>query len=244
MKNDEPRAARISGHPTTETLVDYQADLLTEAEDRTIEEHLATCDSCAEMSRRVFRLSDEWERVMTPAAPWAAPAESAWLTPLAGTLQGAALIAFESTRLTIRSCARLVAEMTAPTSGNIDALLNRDARWSFDLLSSPARGVNQHTSSSTDVEVRSRTSLPTVVETKLTDKGQLRVAIDRARSQIVVTIDRYPPEPESLPTLKLLRKNGQTVDGSWTVSPARGGFRDLRAVFVVREADEYVVAAG
>ncbi|MGE0705705.1 MAG: zf-HC2 domain-containing protein [Vicinamibacterales bacterium] len=237
---------RTDTHPSPETLVEFHAERLTEAEDRRIEEHLAECDACADVSRRVFRLSAAWDQLMTPAAGWAKvqtePAiqgEPTWLDRLTGTLQGAALVALEGPRLTIKSCARLVERMTPPSSANINALLARHATWSFDLVLEAARGAERAPENRT-IGAQSA-SLPSVIEAKSDQKGLFRVALDRAAKQVVVTIDRFPAEPEPLPIVKLMRRNGPTVDGSWTVRPSRGGFRDLRAVFIVHEADEYIV---
>jgi hypothetical protein len=245
---DNEGAMRTDTHLSPETLVEFHAERLTEAEDQRIEEHLAECEACADVSRRVFRLSAAWDQLMTPAARWAsaqneraaattASPEAVWLGQLVGTLQGAALIALEGTRLSIKSCARLLAELTPTSWPNIDALLARDATWSFEGVPEMARGIGP----SDENRGAASTALPTVVEAKSAEKGLLRVAVDRAAQHIVVTIDAFPAEPEPLPRVKLLRRNGPTLEGSWTVRPSRDGRRDLRAVLVVHEPDEYVV---
>jgi hypothetical protein len=245
---DNEDAMRADTHLSPETLVEFHAERLTEAEDRRIEEHLADCEACADVSRRVFQLSVAWDQLMTPAAGWgtvqdvpasiaAASSEPAWFDWLVGTLQGAALIALEGTRLSIKSCARLVTASTRLSLANIDALLSPDATWSFDVVPEAARRGEE---ADQNREARSA-SLPTVVEAESVQNGLLRVAVDRATKQIVVTIDEFPVEPTPLPRVKLIRKNGPTVEGSWTVRPSRSGLRDLRAVFVVHEPDEYIV---
>jgi hypothetical protein len=250
MKEGEEGAMRLDTHLDPETLVQYHAERLTESDDRMVEEHLATCDACAALSRHVFRLSSDWDRLMTPAAKWAsvrvghealpqAARESTWLDGLVGTLQGAALITLEGARLTIKSCARLVTAITPPSSANIDAILTPNATWSFDFVPEAARGAGR--GADAEASGAARRSLPSVVEAKSQQKGLLRVALDQVTKRIVVTIDRFPAEPEPLPVVKLMRRNGPTQAGSWTVTRSGSGFRDLRAVFVVHEADDYVV---
>lgn len=248
MTRENEGDVRTDTHLSPETLVEFHAERLTEAEDRRIEEHLAECDACADVSRRVFRLSAAWDQLMTLAARWgtvqqaavsvtAASAEPAWLDRLVGTLQGAALIALEGTRLSIKRCARRISAIATPSAENIDALLAPNAVWSFEGVPAEPRGIWQSDKNRGAVS----TALPTIVEAKSAEKGLLRVAVDRAAKQIVVTIDAFPAEPEPLPRVTLLRRNGPTVEGSWTVRPSRSGLRDLRTAFVVGESDEYVV---
>lgn len=145
-----------------------------------------------------------------PASVAAASSEPAWLDRLVGTPQGAALITLEGTRLSIKGCARHISAIAAPSVENIDALLAPNAPWSFEGVPAVARGIGP----SGDNAGAASTALPTVVEAKSAEKGLLRVAVDSAARRIVVTIDLFPVEPEPLPRVKLIRKNGPTVEGS------------------------------
>lgn len=51
------RAQRTVEHVTTETLVDYFGHRLPEHEEANVEKHIADCDECTALARRVRRVS-------------------------------------------------------------------------------------------------------------------------------------------------------------------------------------------
>jgi hypothetical protein len=54
--------AENAWHPTVETLMQYAESRLEDAEEARIEEHLATCDTCVELARRVIQFDEIWRQ--------------------------------------------------------------------------------------------------------------------------------------------------------------------------------------
>jgi hypothetical protein len=174
---------------TAEHLVDYLSDRLGSEEQQQVEDHIAECTVCSELSHRLYRLTVAWDRMLAPDAPWkTVPAAQSvgWLERLIGTLQGAALVALSGPKLAVEACAAAVRTAAAPalSRSNIDALLVGRPAWP---IAAP-------------VPEFSRSASFAGVESSVPEMGTLMVDVDHARRVIVVSVDGYPPQPTALPS--------------------------------------------